>query len=157
MIVRLAYIVAEKPCPAGDQYAIPGLDPKSRDGIKRVMGALLFDSSKNRDRFPKEVAQLFTPEDQRKGWRQVKKLIMSPRHELRAYVDRGLGHYLQFLESQVLINVLVRCAKLGVPALPIHDAIIVPQSKVSRATIFMERTVSYMFWGRGLYPGDDQE
>lgn len=145
MIVRLAYIIAEKPCPDGDQYNIPGLDPESRDGIKRVMGTLLFDSSRNRDRFPKDVAQLFTPKDQRKGWSQVDKAIRTHHYELRAYLDRGLGHYLQFLESQVLINVLLRCAQRGLVALPLHDCIIVPRSQVVRATGIMGQTVRYMF------------
>lgn len=145
MIVRLAYIVAEKPCPAGDQYHVPGLDPKSRDGIKRVMGALLFDSSRNRDRMPKDVAKLFTPKDQKKGWAQIKRLIMAHHRELRAYIDRGLGHYLQYLESQVLVNVLVRCAKGGVLALPLHDCIIVPRSQVIKAKVLIEKTVTYMF------------
>ena len=50
-----------------------------------------------------------------------------------------------FLESQVLINVLLRCARGGVIALPLHDAIVVPQSQMLRAKVFMEHTVWYMF------------
>lgn len=145
MIVRLAYIIAEKPAPAGDQYRIPGLDPESRDGIKRVMGALLFDSSLERDRFPKDVAKLFTEKDRQKGWKHVHRAIMAHHPALKAYMDQGLGHYLQYLESQILVNVLIRCAKGGVTALPIHDCIIVPQSQAQVARFLMERTITYSF------------
>lgn len=152
MIVRLAYIVAEKPAPAGDQYNIPGLDPASRDGIKRVLATLLFDSSKNRDRFPKDVAKLFTEKDRQKGWAYVYKTIRTHHYELRAYLDRGLGHYLQFLESQVLVNVLLRCAMKGLVCLPIHDALVVQQSLAYRIRGIMGQTVRYTFGREASIP-----
>lgn len=152
MVVRLAYIIAEKPAPTGDQYSIPGLDSESRDGIKRVMATLLFDSSRNRDRFPKDVAKLFTGKDQKKGWSHVYKAIRSHHYELRAYLDRGLGHYIQFLESQVMVNILVRCAMKGMVALPIHDALVVPQSQAYRVQGIMGQTVRYMFGREASIP-----
>ncbi|MDK2742120.1 MAG: hypothetical protein NDI90_04340 [Nitrospira sp. BO4] len=145
MIVRLCYLVAEKPAPAGDQYIIPGLDPASRDGVKRVISTLLFDNNRKRDRFPKEVAQLFTPADRQKGWAYVYKAIRTHHYELRAYLDCGLGHYLQFLESQILINCLIRCAQKGLVALPIHDCLVVPRSLAFRIKGIMGQTVRYMF------------
>jgi hypothetical protein len=152
MIVRLAYIVAEKSAPSGDQYSIPGLDHGSRDGIKRVISTILFDNNRKRDRFPKDVAALFTPADRQKGWSQVYKAIRTHHHELRAYLDHGFGHYLQFLESQVLINVLLRCSMGGLTALPLHDCVIVPESQAIRAMAFMDYTVRYMFGEEASIP-----
>lgn len=156
MIVRLAYIVAEKPCPAGDLYAIPGLDLESRDGVKRVMSTLLFDSSRERDRLPKETAELFTTRDRQKGWKAIHAAILAHHPALKAYLDRGLGHYLQFLESQVLVNVLIRCAKAGIPALPLHDCIVVPRSQRDQAKGYMRHTVEYMFGVGAVIPIEEK-
>src|SRR5262249_16873733 len=127
LVARLAYAdgTEDKKPPKGDLYTIPGLSPESRDGVKRLFSTLLFDQTKNRDRFPKGVAELFSIEDQRKGFKQVFDLIKAHHSAITPLFGTGIGHYLQFLESQLLVNVLLRLAHRNVTALPLHDCVVV--------------------------------
>lgn len=43
---------------------------------------------------------------------------------------QGEGMYFQFLESEILIQTLLRLKDKGILALPIHDCILVPKSAV---------------------------
>ncbi|QFS97320.1 hypothetical protein FIV06_07805 [Labrenzia sp. THAF191b] len=57
----------------------------------------------------------------------------------------GIGHRCQFLESQILVEVLLTLKETNIIALPIHDAIIVPASAVATAKevmldVFKRRT-----------------
>ena len=57
----------------------------------------------------------------------------------------GLGHRCQFLESEILVSVLLRLGEAGITALRIHDAVLVPQSavEIARATmldVFKQKT-----------------
>ncbi|WFS00895.1 hypothetical protein [Rhizobium tumorigenes] len=45
----------------------------------------------------------------------------------------GTGHRIQFQESQIMVDVLLRVKRIGIVALPIHDAILVPASRVEIA------------------------
>jgi hypothetical protein len=50
-----------------------------------------------------------------------------------------------FIESEILVDVLLRLIDVGVTALPVHDAIIVPESKAAMAketmlSVFRART-----------------
>ena len=145
LVARLAYayvsegIEAVKP-PKGDLYTIPGLSPESRDGVKRLFSTLLFDQSKNRDRFPKGVAELFSIEDQRKGFKQVLELVKAHHAAITPLFGTGVGHYLQFLESQLLVNVLLGLANEKIVALPLHDCVVVEARKAEQATFVMEAT-----------------
>jgi len=156
MIARLAYIIAEKEAPAGDQYIIPGLDPASRAGIKVVMSTLFFDNNMKRDRFPKGTAKLFTKKDQAKGWTYVKKAILAHHPALKPYMDQGMGHFIQLLESQVLVNLLVRCAQRGIVALPIHDCVVVQQSQAWRVKGLMGVTIRYLFGREASIPVEEK-
>jgi len=44
-----------------------------------------------------------------------------------------MGHEAQFIESQVLVEVLLSLRDLGVHALPIHDSVVVGRSNKTRA------------------------
>lgn len=63
---------------------------------------------------------------------------------LKAYKDCGLGHQLECLKSQVLVNVLIRCAKGEVAALPIYDCIIVPRSQMAELIVDTSRSGSHI-------------
>ena len=51
----------------------------------------------------------------------------------------GIGHYLQYLESQILIKVLLGLKDLGIHALPIHDAVVVGRAWVDMSKELMEQ------------------
>jgi len=147
LIARLAYAHLNSDAdagsikvPAGDLYSIPGLSPESRAGVKKLFGALLFDKTKNRDRFPKGSVDLFSIEDQRKGFRYVLDAIKAHHPAIAPLFGTGIGHYLQFLESKLLVNVILRLASKGITALPIHDCLVVEEVKAEKAKAIMELT-----------------
>ena len=54
---------------------------------------------------------------------------------------RGIGHYLQYIESQILIKVLLGLKDLGIHALPIHDAVLVGRTWVDMNRQLMEQVL----------------
>lgn len=49
----------------------------------------------------------------------------------------GIGHRVQFHESQILVALLLRLKDEDIPALPIHDAVLVPHSMKDNAKQIM--------------------
>ena len=50
----------------------------------------------------------------------------------------GIGHYLQYLQSKLLIKVLLGLKELVIHALPIHDAVLVGKAWVNMSKELME-------------------
>ncbi len=151
ILPRLAYLVVgegKAEVPAGDVYSIPGLSAESRAGIKILLNALLMETrTKPRDRFPQGVAEKFAPEDRIKGYKEVFKLIASQHPLLVPSFGTGLGHYLQSLESMLLVNVLLDLGQKHIIALPIHDGVIVQESKAEVVCSVMEhRAMMVVGW-----------
>ncbi len=57
---------------------------------------------------------------------------------ISAYFYSGVGRRLQFLDSELLLDVLDRCHDCGIVALPIHDSVIVRQDCSARVSEIME-------------------
>jgi hypothetical protein len=140
------YALAKARMPEGDVYAIPGLDPASRPGIKKLMLALTFDKKSNRKRFPEGAWALFAESDQRAGARVVIAKIRAHHAGIGHLLGADKGHGLQFIESQVLIAVLLRIKEEGLIGLPVHDCLVVPLSQAGRIQIIMEE-VSFIVAG----------
>ena len=51
----------------------------------------------------------------------------------------GIGHYLQFLESQILVEVLLKLIEKGITAQPIQDAMLVSEIQVYKSKQVMEQ------------------
>jgi hypothetical protein len=81
-----------------------------------------------------------------KGWDvlKTKQAILDRHPALRKAWGRRLGYRLMFLESEILIAVLQELASLGIPALGLHDGLLVPLSKKDVAGTVMERTAKAM-------------
>ena len=147
IIVHLAYALhGEEPPRQKDMYAIPGLHPESRPGIKKFIGAHLFRES-NRRQFPKDretgksIIEDFHISDRCKSYSQVLSLIEAVHPALvQDFFGTGVGHHLQFLESQLMVNVLLRCSLKRIVALPLHDALIVRGDQAERVASIMEGT-----------------
>lgn len=58
--------------------------------------------------------------------------------DLRPFFGTNVGHRVQFTESEILVDVLLRLKDQDILALPIHDAIIVTHSSVPNAETAME-------------------
>ncbi len=139
---RICYGLARTPAPPGDLYSVPDL-ADYRDGVKTVMNAMLF-ATKRLTRKPKDTGADLPPD-----WsiEEVMRAIEHHHPALADYFFAGQGHHIQFIESQILVAVLLTLLSEGIIVLPIHDSILVPLSKTSTAhdvmgKVFRERTGS---------------
>ena len=111
-----------------DAYLIPGFE-EYRPGIKKVMNSMLF-TTKPLSRMPKGVRKQFADKHRVS---EVVEAIQVSHTALKDSFFTGIGHDVQFIESQIIIDVVLRMREEGVTALPVHDAILVPSSKVDVA------------------------
>ncbi|MBU3000017.1 hypothetical protein KO491_09205, partial [Roseovarius nubinhibens] len=99
---RLVYALAGRIPGMYDLYAIPGFE-QHRPGIKKVASAMLFVEAPI-SRFPVDTRHLF-PESVKIG--DVTDAIMAAHPEIADFFFTGIGHRCQFLESQILVEVLL--------------------------------------------------
>ena len=118
----------------GDCYHIKGYE-YCRKGIKKVFNAMTF-SDQPMTRFPKGINSLF-PANTR--FKDVSDAIENEHSGMAHLFYTGIGHYLQFLESQILVEVLLKLIESGITALPIHDAVLVSEIHVYKSTQVMEQ------------------
>jgi hypothetical protein len=137
----LCYGVAKVEPPPGDAYALPGLE-EYRDGVKRVFNAMLFHHpvTKFPKRTEKEIKDgvTFFPKGIKCGG--VVAMILHTHPKLRVLLSGGnIGHYLQFLESQIMMRVLRCCRERNIIALPVFDCVVVKASEEAAASRIMRR------------------
>ncbi|WP_292668421.1 hypothetical protein [Mesorhizobium sp.] len=131
---RILYGMAGHPPAADDLYFMHGYN-RHRDGIKKVMSAMIF-AGERLDRFPKDTRKLFRKTDR---IAEVVEAVEAKHPLIKDHFHKGLGHDAQFVESSILVDVLLDLRSKGVVALPIHDAVMVPASKVSMTEEVMLR------------------
>jgi len=129
-----------------DPYVIPGLEGH-RDAAKLAMLSLLGRQGKMR-RLSPELKQAL-PE----GWdaARLNKAVKELHPDLVPLLGEDKAVDLMFDESQILVAVLLRLIELGVPALPMHDGIMVQRSHRQPARDVM-RTVSHDYLGEQPLP-----
>ena len=118
----------------GDCYHIKGYE-YCRKGIKKVFNAMTF-SNEPMTRFPKGINSLF-PVNTR--FKDVSDAIENEHSGIAHMFYTGIGHYLQFMESQILVEVLLKLIDNGIIALPVHDAVFVGWTHVYKSTQVMEQ------------------
>ncbi len=135
MALRLAYLEAGHVPPEGDLYAaIPGLsEPRWRPGVKKAALAMLFRSSPL-TRVPRGTrgelpADLSGP--------QLRAAILAGHPALAGIFETGIGLRLMFIESQILVAALLTLADRKIPTIPMHDGLMVAQSKAHQATTIL--------------------
>lgn len=134
---RLAYVRAGKPQLEGDIYDVAG-DGSGRDGWKTLMNALLFADGPLRN-WPEGTLQHFP------SGTKLRDAIgmLAARHQPIAHLfGTGLGFQLMRIESDMLIGIIAHLANLGVTALPLHDAVLVAESKAYVAKDAMQAAFS---------------
>ncbi|MBZ9942641.1 hypothetical protein LB533_16235 [Mesorhizobium sp. BR1-1-13] len=121
MFPRLAYARVGAQPPEGDLYAIPGLE-EHRAGVKAGFAAML-SSSNEMTRLPSDVKDALPV-----GWtgRRLAEAIGAKHPGLVPLFGRDIAMDLMFTESRILVAVLLRLARIGIAALPMHDGIMVP-------------------------------
>lgn len=155
MFTRVAYAHVGATPPDGDQYAIPGLDGY-RSGVKMAMNAFLFDGGPRRTwpsalgvgvgsdaeaaADPTSLAANYEarlPE----GWdvKRTRDAILKVHPLLQGAWNRRLGYNLMFRESEILVAVLQDLAAKNIPALGLHDGLIVAASDAPTARWVMAK------------------
>lgn len=132
MAPRILYGMAAVPAPTADAYLLPGLEGY-RQGVKKVMNALLF-ADKPLTRFPADTKELFPPE---MSFAQVVEALRQAHAPISPLFGSGVGHQVQFVESEILVDVLLALKAEGVIGLPVHDAVIVARSSIPKVTMIM--------------------
>ncbi len=117
-----------------DCYHIKGYE-YCRKGIKKVFNAMTF-SDEPMTRFPKGINSLFPVKTR---FKDVSDAIEKEHFRIAHMFYTGIGHYLQFMESQILVEVLLKLIDNGIIALPVHDAVFVGWTHVYKSTQVMEQ------------------
>jgi hypothetical protein len=135
MFPRLAYARVGAQPPEGDLYAIPGLE-KHRAGVKAGFAAML-SSSNEMTRLPSDVKDALPA-----GWtgRRLAEAIGDKHPALVPLFGKDIALDLMFTESCILVAVLLRLARMGIAALPMHDGVMVPLNSGANAKCIMEDT-----------------
>lgn len=130
---RLAYARAGASQPTGDDlYDVTG-DGSGRDGWKLLLNALLFTRGPLR-RWPRDCSPLLP----RLNLKQALALLEQKHAPIAHLFGTGIGFELMFAESQLLITVVTHLFESGIPALPLHDAVLVPRLNAAAAKAAME-------------------
>ena len=128
MALRILYGIKRKTPPSQDCYEITGYAPY-REGIKKILNTATF-MDKIPSRFPNETRQ-YLPKAARiaEACEAILKFHSSVKDWL--FTDSNIGHELQNVESNIMVDLLLTIKNSGVPAaLPVHDAVIIPVSYV---------------------------
>ena len=133
MFPNLAYRHVGKETPPGDLYEMPGLEGL-RDGAKAALSALLSYDAEMMSLPPGLKAML--PD----GWTagRLKDAVAAKHPDLMPLLGADFGLDLMFTESRILMATLRRLMAEDVPALPMHDGIMVSRSKVEAGRTAME-------------------
>ncbi|TLX11752.1 hypothetical protein [Rhizobium sp. MHM7A] len=134
MFLRLAYVRRGATPPEGDLYAIPGLEDH-REGVKRVIASLFFREKISR-RLPHDAKPLL-PEGSTMA--QVRNGIVVAHPAIAPLLDTNVGFELMATESNLLVAILLELISQGVVALPMHDGLMVAESKKEIAAQTMGR------------------
>jgi hypothetical protein len=133
---RILYSLAGEQPPAHDLYDIPGLTGLHygvyRDGIKKVMNALSF--SERLSRKPKNSKHLLP---RHLTIDQIVSLIKQAHPAIAHLLGTEIGHKVQFIESEIMVEVILELKAKGIVALPVHDCVLVPKSARAKAESVM--------------------
>jgi len=147
MHLRLAYAKAGKQPPPGDLYDFTGADhlrddwPTLRVARKRLVSALITAKGplKQWPGGPGERRQIRAAVPAGTKPRDAMNAIKQHHHAIAAeWFENGRNLMLHRIESDILVTVLLRLAKLNIIALPIHDSVIVRHDLAEIAERIME-------------------
>ncbi|MFG5120659.1 hypothetical protein [Methylorubrum sp. POS3] len=138
---RILYSIAGAKPKQSDIYAIPQFaghpsEKNYREGFKKLLNTLLF-IEKPISRKPKGTARTLPPGQ---CVTELADMLRDNHPDISPYFESGIGHHLQFLESEILIDVMIKLMEKGIVALPLHDAVMVPKSRIPEANTIMRNT-----------------
>jgi hypothetical protein len=133
MNVHLAYYFAGEPPPTDeDMYDLTGFlcgyedTPKWRKPVKKFLSSVWFCTH---HQFPREV---YFPKKFK--YEHVFNAIKRKHPKLKKVLARlMIGYQMARLESDIMVNILLRLKERGIVGLPIHDGLMVAQSQACAA------------------------
>jgi hypothetical protein len=133
MFVQLVYLEAGLALPNSDPYE--GVEGLPRAAVKLGISALLCRSGAMK-RLPADIRKIVDPR-----WNARRfSAALSERHPGIAHLfGKGIGLRLMKIEGDILLVALQELFAQGIPALPMHDGIMVPASKAEAARRAMAR------------------
>ncbi len=136
MGLRLAYSLTKTPITFEDGYLIPRWE-KAREGTKKLINIMLNTSITNDWYVSSTIKNVYKYRD------NIEKQLFKDIFEFHAPIahlfKQPLGTKLMFLESEILIDVLLELNQKGITALPIHDCVLVKESDAEVAKEVMLR------------------
>lgn len=107
-------------------------------------------ADKRLERFPQFTRKLFRRGDKIAG---VVDAIESKHPLIKDRFHCGIGHDVQFIESQIMVELLLLMKANRITALPIHDALMVPESTAATAKDAMLSVFQQMTGVEGIVTG----
>jgi hypothetical protein len=129
----ILYGLAKSTPPEGDAYRVSGFE-RYRAGIKTVFNCMTFTDAPL-SRFPKGVKKEFEQEH-RFHW--VVNAIEKKHKPIFHLLNSQIGHHIQKIESDIIVKCMLMAQEQDIPALPVHDALIFPESKKEEGIRIME-------------------
>lgn len=136
MAVRLAYSLVKAPIAFDDGYLIPNWE-KAREATKKLINVMLNSTSAHDWSVPKKVQKLYPYREHIE--RHLLADIYSFHKPIAHLFGGQYGMKFMFMESEILIDVLLELNSRGIAALPIHDCILVKESTQKTAKEVMLR------------------
>ena len=130
MAVRLAYSLANATVHFDDGYLIPNWE-KARELTKKLINVMLNSTSSDEWTVPKKLQKLYPYRE--KIERDLITDIRIFHKPISKLFGKPNGMRFMFLESEILIDVLMELNVLGIVALPIHDGLLVKPSQQETA------------------------
>lgn len=124
-------------------YCLPRFGEPYRVGVKKIFAACLF-GNKERSRMPRGTRQYF---EKAIRFEDIYHELKEKHRQVADQLNTNIGFSLMFDESELLVDVLSRLRKLDIVALPLHDAVIVQQSKSEVVEQVMKQAFKGKFGG----------
>ena len=88
----------------------------------------------------KEMKILNAVEKFKPNWNKLVSELMEHHKPIRRFFGSDCGVYLQRLDGEMMLHILSVLAQEGIPALPVHDSVIVPRHAQNRTAEVMQTT-----------------
>jgi hypothetical protein len=137
MAPRLAYASVGSEPPPGDIYALPGIDPRHRDAVKKAFNTLLCDPYTRKRGWPKpKEGDPSLPS----VWSvpRFREALLTRHPALMPCLGQGLSNQLQNTESLIIVEVMREMKARGIPVLTIHDGLLCPSPRASEVEVVMK-------------------
>ncbi len=136
LFLRLAYAEKGLQAPLEDLYGGLG-EAVERSAAKTLVNAMLFAKQPLRQP-PKALRDHFST----KAFHQAAQAVLKRHAVIAEQFWCGVGFRLMFSESQILMDVLSRLEQSDILGLPLHDGLLVPDSRAEDTKRVMEETFS---------------